>query len=501
MAQPISKTTFLSFLKCDRNEWMRIHKPNEVGKSERSDFELYLIKQGNEVEAAARKLFPKGVPITEIKDAAVEQTKQLMATRTPTIFQATFVVDGFIAKSDILVYDKGNNQWMLYEVKGTSAINEGNAGHREHIDDLAFQLSVLRRAGVSVDQCFVIHLNKKYVRSGDIDLSALFKTDDLSEKVEARLPFIEGKMTVAKQYLGSTIEPAPGCACLSKARKKHCASFQLSNPQVPAYSIHDISRIGQEKLDLLVARGIFDLNDIPNDFDLTDRQKKQVLAHKQQKPMIDRVKIKAELDALAFPLYFFDYEAFGPAIPAFDGFGPYKHIPFQFSLHILRSRDAALEHIEFLHESLTDPSEEVVASLKRNIPTGGTVIAWYKPFEQMVNKEIGTRLPEHAEYFEEFNARIYDLMEIFSDQHYVHHGFKGSSSIKKVLETLELGLRYDSLDIREGGQAAGAWWRMVQPETPAAEKAKIAHALKDYCGVDTLAMYLIWRHLQETTAD
>ena len=55
---------------------------------------------------------------------------------------------------------------------------------------------------------------------------------------------------------------------------------------------------------------IFDLNDIPDDFELTNIQKNQVMAHKRQKPTIDTETIKKELDALKFPLYFFDYEAF-----------------------------------------------------------------------------------------------------------------------------------------------------------------------------------------------
>ena len=400
MSQPISKTTFLSFLECPRDVWLRIHRPEEAGKCELSDFELHLLEQGNEVEAEARKLFPHAIQITSTEDSAVEDTKKLMTTKTPTIFQATFFVDGFIAKNDMLSYDSTNGKWDLCEVKGTNAIKEDSAGNRDHIDDLAFQLSVLKRAGVSVGKCSIIHLNKEYIRVGDIDLKTLFEIEDVTEKIEARLPEIEEKMKVAKEYLNSEKEPSVGCECVYKARKKHCTSFQISNPHIPEYSVHDLSRVSKKKLDLLIERGIFDLNDIPDDFELTDNQKNQVLAHQRQKPTIDTEKIKEELDTLSFPLYFFDYEAFGPAIPAFNGYGPYKHIPFQFSLHILKTPDSALEHVEFLHDTLSDPSEKVVELLKEHVPPGGTVIAWYKHFEKMVCKEIGVRLPQHAGFFE-----------------------------------------------------------------------------------------------------
>jgi hypothetical protein len=119
----------------------------------------------------------------------------------------------------------------------------------------------------------------------------------------------------------------------------------------------------------------------------------------------------------------------------------------------------------------------------------------------MVCKEIGARLAHHAAYMEDFCNRIYDLMDIFHNQHYVHPGFKGKSSIKKVLPTLAAELRYDLLNIKEGGQAADAWWRMVARQTPPEEQARIARDLKIYCGLDTYAMYAIWHHLQETIHD
>lgn len=501
MKSLISKTTFLSFLECYKNVWFRMHRPEEAGKLQLSDFELHILEQGNEVEAEARKLFPEAILVTATGDEAVEETNDLIKQKSPSIFQATFVVDGFIAKCDVLVYNPREDNWDLYEVKGTNSVKEDSGSHRDHIDDLAFQLSVLRRAAVVVGRCFVIHLNKEYVRSGAISLKALFLTDDVTEKVAARFPEIESKMALALEYLASEKEPLKGCECIYKARKKHCSTFQYSNPRVPAYSVHDLSRINAKKLDLLIEREILDLKDIPDDFELSAIQRNQVIAYQKQRPIIDEEAIEQELRALSFPLYFFDYEAFGPAIPAFDGYGPYKHIPFQFSLHTLRAPDAPLEHFEFLHDTLSDPSNKVSELLQKHIPPGGTVIVWHKTFEKMVDKEIGIRLPKYAAYFEEFNERIYDLKEIFSNQQYIHHGFQGRSSIKKVLPILAAECRYDSLNIREGGQAADAWWRMVAPETSAEEKAQIGHDLKIYCGLDTYAMYAIWHHLQEVVSE
>ncbi len=497
----ISKTTFLSFLECPKNVWLQIHRPDLVGDVEFSDFELHLMEQGNEVEIEARKLFPEAVHITSTEDDAVKETKELVEAKTKVIFQATFVADGFIAKNDVLAYDVANDVWDLYEVKGTNSVKESSGSERDHIDDLAFQSCVLRKAGIAVGKCFVIHLNREYIRVGDIDLKNLFIIEDVTEKVSLVHETVEDRMNLAKEYLGSTKEPVGGCECIYKARKKHCTSFHISNPHVPAYSVHDLTRVSKKKLDFFIENNIFDLKDIPEDFELTENQKNQVTSHVLQKPMINKENIKSELDSLVFPLYFFDYEAFGPAVPAFSGYGPYKHIPFQFSLHILDSPDAEPVHVEFLHDNLSDPSTLVAEMLQKYVRLDGTVIVWYQHFEKMVNKEIAGRVIGSTNFFEKFSGRIYDLMEIFHNQHYVHPGFKGKSSIKKVLPVLAPELRYDVLDICEGGQASEAWWKMVTAPISKEEKEKIAKDLKIYCGLDTYAMYAIWKHLYKMTKD
>src|SRR5882724_10073206 len=310
MAVVISKTTFLSFLECPKDIWLRLHRPDEVGTCDLSDFELHLVEQGNEVEAEARTLFPDAVLITATGEDAVSDTQRLMAAHTPALFQATFIVDGFLARNDVLAYDAANDRWDIYEVKGTNAIKEDSVGGRDHTDDLAFQVSVLLRAGVAIGRCFLIHLNKTYVRVGDIDRTALFEIEEVTEAIEARLPRIEQEMQAAIVYLNAAQEPAGGCECVYKARTKHCTSFKISHPHVPDYSVHDLVRISPEKLTQLIEHGIVDLNDIPDDFKLSTHQLHKVRAHQQQEPTIDRAALHQELGALAFPLYFFDYEAF-----------------------------------------------------------------------------------------------------------------------------------------------------------------------------------------------
>lgn len=494
----ISKTTFLEFLMCPKNIWLKIHKPELMKLFELSSFELQLVEQGNEVEEHARNLFPGGVTVVETGDEAVAETERFMLSEVPAIFQATFVTDGFIAKNDVLEYDKASKSWNLCEIKGTNSIKE-DGGDRDHVDDLTFQALVLKRAKVNVGRYFLVHLNKEYVRSGDLDVKEMFIKEDMTEQVAARMDQVEGQMEAAREHLTKDKEPMVGCDCVFQGRSAHCSTFRYSNPEVPEYSIHDLSRIGssKKKLAILAERKSFSLDDFPADVELSAIQNNQLQVHRSQKPIIDIDGIREEIEGLTFPLYFLDYETFAPAIPMFNGYSPYKRIPFQFSLHILRTPDGEPEHVEYLHEERSDPSERVAELLVENILPEGTVIAWNKSFEQGVNRELGIRHPDHNIALERINTQMYDLRDVFQKQHYVHPEFKGKTSIKKVLPALVTGTQHADLEIKEGGQASDAWWQLISPTTSSDERTKIGRDLRIYCELDTYAMFQIWKHLHK----
>lgn len=492
----ISKTIFLDYVFCPKNTWLKLHKPELLEKFELSAFEQNLMEQGNEVEAYARNLFPGGIEVVETGETAVEETVRFMTAKMPAIFQATFIVDGFIARNDALVWDAKNNCLDLYEIKGTNSLKEGGSDHN-HIHDLTFQASVLSRADVPVGRYFLVHLNPEYVRFGAINVPELFLVEEQTEKVLAGLPMVEEQMKIAKEYLGSKKEPIGGCECIYNGRSRHCATFKYSNPEVPNYSVHDITRIGssKKKLASLVESKIYELEDVPHDMELSDIQVNQISVHRKQRSIVDFDGISDEIKNLEFPLYFFDYETYAPAVPVFDGYSPYQRIPFQFSLHILEKPGAEMRHIEYLHEELSDPSPHIAGLLEEHIGAVGSVITWNKSFEAGVNRELGMRMPEYKATMDRVNGLLYDLMDVFKKQHFVHPEFRGSTSIKKVLPALVPELSYKDLGIKEGGQASNSWWEMLAPGTPPKRSAEISRDLKIYCGLDTYAMYAIWEKL------
>ena len=304
-------------------------------------------------------------------------------------------------------------------------------------------------------------------------------------------------MEQAKIDLFQTNEDSVACLCIYRGRSSQCATFSYTHKHVPAYSVHDLVRIGssRKKLVELIDRGILNIDDVPANFALSESQKNQIDAYRLGKPIVDSISIKDELDKLMYPLYFLDYESYAPSIPMFNGFKPYQQIPFQFSLYRVDNFGDKPIHYEYLHTSDSDPSLEIIKKLKEFIGPRGNVIVWYKGFEQMINTELGERHPEHKEFLSDLNNRIYDLMEIFSKQMYVHPDFRGKTSIKKVLPALIPELNYYRQDIKNGVTASQKWFDMIFRFLSDNEKTQIADALKSYCDLDTYAMYALWKFL------
>jgi len=275
--------------------------------------------------------------------------------------------------------------------------------------------------------------------------------------------------------------------------------FRHINPDIPDYSIHDISRIGssKKKLEELIDTGVYIIDDIPEDFKLSDKQQNQVLAHKSNRPLIQPIEITKELNKVQYPIHFIDYETYPCAIPRFNGYSPYDQIPFQYSLHILSSFDAKPEHKEFIYTDSDDPGPKFLESLKKDIGTTGSLVVWNKTFECGINKQLANRIPSATKFVTDINNRVYDLKDVFDAQYYVHPEFKGNTSIKSILPVLATQLSYKELEIKEGGTASQEWNKIVLAQVSEVEGEQIAENLKAYCGLDSYAMYAIWKKLKE----
>ena len=262
----------------------------------------------------------------------------------------------------------------------------------------------------------------------------------------------------------------------------------MSYRELPDYSVFEIARLSRDDCSKLLSKNIVAINDMkPRSIKLTQQQAIQVVLTQKQIRKVDEAKLKAELDTLRYPLCFLDYETYNFALPRLDGFRPYQHYVFQYSLHIQDSQESELRHHEFLAEDISLESLTALASsLRDSIPDeNGSVIVWHRQFEESRNSEIGELLPEFRSFFSGLNRRIYDLEEIFKQGVFLDYQFKGRSSIKAILPVLCPQFSYGELVVQNGAQAMDAWYQWVRND----ERGETTRDnLLAYCELDTLAM-------------
>ena len=254
---------------------------------------------------------------------------------------------------------------------------------------------------------------------------------------------------------------------------------------IPEYSVYNVLR--GSKLERLLAEDIIEINDIPDDYNVTDRESIAINSYKKNSVNIDKNGINEFLKSLVFPLYYLDYETIFPAIPMFNNSKPYQQIPFQFSLHIQRQPGGELQHIEFLHTEPSDPRESFAETLIKSCGTGGSVVVYNQGFESRVNRELGLALPKYKANLDDINERMVDLLLPFRSRHLYHPKMMGSASIKSVLPAFVPDLSYDNLEIGDGGTASLMYLSCINNSIPIAEKEKVYDNLKAYCCLDTLA--------------
>ena len=491
----ISKTTYIEYLKCPKNAWLKLHKKHELQDLfTPSEAEQKLFDKGNDTESFAQKFFPNSILIEINGVEAASLTASHIEQKTPVLFQATFIHDKFLVRNDVLQYNKETKKWNLYEVKANNSLKE-NTNEIDHVEDATFQAIVLKEQGIELENIFIVHLNENYIRTDDIEIEELFVFNNITDKVKEREQQTKQRMQEAKTDLLKNEEEALICSCIYKGRSAHCKTFSYSHAHVPSPSVHDIARITPKKLTPLIDSNILNINDIPDDFELTNIQKSQVNAYKSKITTFNSAAIKQELNKLTYPLYFLDYESYSHPIPLFKGFKPWQQVPFQFSLQIVADKNSAPINFEYLHEFNSDPSEIIIQKLTELIGSTGSIIVWRKSFEKIINNELGERHPEHKVFLESLNDRLFDLEEIFTKQLYIDAKFNGKTSIKNVLPALIPELSYDQLTIQSGEIAPGRWFNMITTNITESEKSVIANDLKRYCNLDTYGMYKIWQFL------
>lgn len=469
----LTKSDFLVYLDAPCHLWAVKH--NQIPEKECNAYIEHLSDQGYEVEAWAWKY---------VTDVLIPQYG---AHPEDVMKQATVSSDRYEVRADVLIRQHGSEKWDMYEIKSSTEVK------KKHIYDATFQ-AVAVEEKYPIENVFILHLNRGYIRDGEVYVQDLFVAENITSKVAAYKDEVTAlSMLAIKTALASECDGITGCS-----KPRECLCPNLCHPNLPEYSIFDVNRLTQskKKVEELLASGVRSVYDIPPTFPLSPLQRFQVQVAQSGEPSIDRSRIGAELAMLRYPLCFIDYETFNPAVPLYDGYRPYDNVPFQYSLHILQEPEGNVEHYEFLHTEQTDPVPAFLRTLRDQLADKGSIIVWNKVFEGNVNKRMAELCPEHSDYCLNMNTRYYDLMLIFQSQWYAHPDFRGSYSIKKVLPVLAPELSYKEMEVGEGATAMATWKRLVfELDVSPVERERLREAMLTYCKMDTFAMVRIWQHL------
>jgi hypothetical protein len=104
-------------------------------------------------------------------------------------------------------------------------------------------------------------------------------------------------------------------------------------------------------------------------------------------------------------------------------------------------------------------------------------------------------VPAWGNALRELAGRLVDLLPITRAAYY-HRDMRGSWSLKAVLPTIDSTLDYANMDeVREGEQAQLAYMKLLDAAVDAAEKQRLALALRRYCERDTWALVVLRRIL------
>jgi hypothetical protein len=447
MSLRLSKSKFLAGCQCLKRLYYLQHKlvpvpePDVVQKAK--------LEEGLQVGRVATQAFPGGVRVEEDYfqvNEAVARTQALLANaNVRAIFEGAFIFDEVLVRVDVLER-LPEDYWRLIEVKASNSVKD------YHRPDVALQQYVLAGCGLKLTGGYLMHLNRDYVYDGrGYDLHQLFTRTDLSPALGEIIAGIPENLAAQRQALAASTPPViePGNFC---KKPFPCEFLAHCQPKEPVGAGAQAS----------IAAGLQDV-----------------------------------LRQLRYPLYFMDFETYGPALPIFAGMRTYEPIPFQWSVHVQRHPGAELEHYEFLADYPHDPREDFIDSLLKVAEDGagdGHIVVYHRYEEGRLN-DLARWLPQYAKRIEEVKGRLWDLHRVIKT-HVKHPGFGGSYSLKSVLPVLVPHMVYEGMEIAGGLQASLAYETLIKGELGEVESQKLRRDLLAYCQQDTLALFEIIRVIE-----
>ena len=471
----ISKNIFLNTIGCPSLGWLLRSDDgiDQLSYGSLSLGEQFRIEQGVEIGRRARGLYPDGHLISERElISAARETEVLMSKiDTSVIFEATFLIDDYAVKADILKNEgKG---WHLIEVK--SDTND----KLELLDDLAYSIMVINRAGLKILTASLLLISKDY-RLGMDDQELFLEVDHTPDGLLRSIQF-DTRWDIVKEQTETETMPEPELLleCKKCQHLSECTAKDIEN------HILEIPRLSQKKFDGLKELGIIRIEDIPPTFDLTPNQARVRNSVILREPWISE-ELGIAFDVIKFPAFYLDFETVQTAIPLYPDIAPYTQIATQYSIHKCADVGEILEHREYICNHREDSRRELAENLIKDLENEGSIIS-YSSFEKTTINNLANLYPDLSDRLSALTERLIDLEAILR-QHYYNPEFHGSTSIKATLPVLVPEMSYEGLMIKEGSSASAAFAYLALGKYEAEREKEVLSNLSTYCGQDTMAM-------------
>ena len=408
---------------------------------------VFLAEGGYLIGAVSKLCYPGGIDIDaqvrkpdasfhDITQAALALTQELMQRDHVTLYEPAFQVGRRLIRVDVLV--KSGNKIELIEVKSKSQNSQNMQWESEwepYLDDLAFQLVVVRKAYpsfqvtpwlLSPDKSHVATIDNltSYFRlhdrgyTGDfrnieiefvgddalateIRESGLLHRWDVRELIENRLSAVENESAYLERWLENDPLPHPKTLISKDCFKCEYDSFSengvngfhecwgnLANPDRHIRHLHHIGSLGGHQ-NPRANRWIAEGRVSHDDFEVTDlfnangelgtygtRMAVQIEHTRLGSEWLDLQRLRDEIRSWEYPLHFIDFEATNSPVPYHRGMRPYQTVVFQWSCHTIESPGGEPVHREYLNTTTVYPAIEFLQSLREAVGNRGTAITW-----------------------------------------------------------------------------------------------------------------------------
>lgn len=479
----LSKSRFVAGLQCPKLLWWIVHEPEALELKPDKVLED-LFSQGRHVERLATEYFPDGrlidFPYHEY-EAKVAATLEALSERVPVVFEASFRADDVFVAVDVL--EKRGDGFNLIEVKSSTSQKP------EHIWDAAIQTHVLMENNVEVVKAEIMHLNKEHRNP---DVGELFKRTDVTAEVEQFVPSVPDEIDRQLEMLtGPLPEKAIGSHCFAP---RECPFMARCWPDVPNH-ISTLYNVGPKKTCNFMQQGVHTIEDLPSGTKLPPAAQRQLKSLDGDRLIVEQT-LRKSLEPFSGRVGHLDFETVMRAVPVWPGIRPWGPATAQFSYHE-ETGDGSFSHVGYLAEGPHDPRPELAQAMV-DATAGADAIVTYSAYEKRMIRELKEAVPDLAGSLIELESKLVDLLPVVRNNVYAP-AFKGSFSLKAVLNPLVPDLTYDDLVIVDGRLASVEIARMlfVSHKIPVEERDRVRQDLLDYCERDTWATVKLLERLRD----